>query len=26
VHDTLAKLNCRTRAHAVAVLARQGAL
>lgn len=26
VHDTLAKLHCRTRAHAVAVMARQGAL
>ena len=26
VHDTLTKLNCRTRAHAVAVVARQGAL
>src|SRR5207245_131524 len=24
VHDTLTKLNCRTRAHAVAVVARQG--
>jgi DNA-binding NarL/FixJ family response regulator len=26
VHDTLAKLNCRTRAQAVAVMARQGAI
>ncbi|WP_306333561.1 response regulator transcription factor [Streptomyces sp. KL118A] len=26
VHDTLAKLNCRTRAHAVAIVVRQGAL
>ena len=26
VHDTLAKLHCRTRAHAVAVMARQGEL
>jgi DNA-binding NarL/FixJ family response regulator len=26
VHDTLAKLNCRTRAQAVAVVARQGAI
>ena len=26
VHDTLTKLNCRTRAHAVAVVTRQGAL
>jgi DNA-binding NarL/FixJ family response regulator len=26
VHDTLAKLHCRTRAHAVAVMARQGTL
>ena len=26
VHDTLAKLHCRTRAEAVAVMARQGAL